>query len=99
MRVLRLKPRTEMPLYRSPGCWVSPETFRLALKPQAVWSGDQKWLLLVPARSLPLPCSAISISRRPNSACLMFFTQKLLLPLELVCCLSRGETSSSELSV
>lgn len=48
---------------------------------------------------LLLPCSAISISRRPNSACLMFFTQKLLLPLELVCCFSRGDTSSSELSV
>lgn len=46
-----------------------------------------------------LPCSAISISRLPNSACLMFFTQKSLLPFELTCVLSRGEVSSSELSV
>lgn len=46
-----------------------------------------------------LPCSAISISLRPNSACLMFLTQKSLLPLELFCCLSLGDVSSSELSV
>lgn len=46
-----------------------------------------------------LPCSAISISRLPNSACLIFLTQKSLLPLELTCVLSRGEVSSSELSV
>lgn len=46
-----------------------------------------------------LPCSAISISRLPNSACLMFFTQKSLLPLELTWVRSRGEVSSSELSV
>lgn len=48
---------------------------------------------------LSLPCSAISISLRPNSACLMFLTQKSLLPLEFFCCLSLGDVSSSELSV
>ena len=46
-----------------------------------------------------LPCSAISISLRPNSACLMFLMQKSPLPLEFFCCLSRGDVSSSELSV
>lgn len=48
---------------------------------------------------LVLPCSAISISLRPKSACLMFLMQKSPLPLEFFCCLSRGEVSSSELSV
>lgn len=46
-----------------------------------------------------LPCSAISISLRPKSACLMFLMQKSPLPLEFFCCLSRGDVSSSELSV
>lgn len=45
------------------------------------------------------PCSAISISLRPKSACLMFLIQKSPLPLEFFCCLSRGDVSSSELSV
>lgn len=46
-----------------------------------------------------VPCSAISISLRPKSDCLMFLMQKSALPFEFFCCLSRGDVSSSELSV
>ena len=43
------------------------------------------------------PCSAISISRRPNSACRRFLMQKSLKLEEVFCSFSRGETSSSSL--
>lgn len=46
-----------------------------------------------------VPCSAISISLRPKSDCLMFLMQKSAFPFEFFCCLSRGDVSSSELSV
>lgn len=46
-----------------------------------------------------LPCSAISISLRPNSAFVMSLTQKSEEPLEVFCCFSLGEDPSSELSL
>lgn len=46
-----------------------------------------------------LPCSAISISLRPNSAFKMSLTQKSEEPLEVFCCFSLGEDPSSELSL
>lgn len=45
--------------------------------------------------ALHIPCSAISISRRPNACWLMLRTQKSVLPLEFCCVFSRGDTSSS----
>lgn len=55
-------------------------------------------LICVLNHTVCLPSSASSISRRPKSASLMFLMQKSLLPLELICCMSRGETSSSGFS-
>ena len=42
-----------------------------------------------------VPCSAMSISLRPNAAWLMFLTQKSLSPFEVCCDFSRGDSSSS----
>lgn len=55
----------------------------------------KKWAIL----RLHLPCSAISISLRPNSAFEMSLTQKSEEPLEVFCCFSLGEDPSSELSL
>lgn len=46
-----------------------------------------------------VPCSAICISLRPSSACLMFLMQKSDRPLEVFWTFSLGEDSSSELSL
>lgn len=78
-------------LYSVESSWTGAKVFKHVFSYYAFWAHKQGFD--------PLPCSAICISLRPNSAWAMFLTQKSEKPFELFWCFSLGEHSSSELSL